>query len=321
MGSSGDEKEVSEPSLRKLIEDHELAERNNRNRAQTTTVTHLHENEATPLTEQLYIDVSCSEPAANDFPPGSDVIIREPAELEWRDGETRITRSRTNENSERRESGDGLSEKERKMLEFEQEKEFGETAKCDVDAQQNEKSPEGGCGRLRENMRNKPQPGCDPDELYRLPTEHLRFDRDYSNERIKSKRVVSAAHAQRPIITWRRDEIDELNERLREASLDGAVGGDDLLTSAYPFDTEGERLLQYQLGTWAEVSEVVDNHTIELTSQAPLQQLTPSIPTFERSLPSRLLPRNDVFSSSEDIRASPRAGAKPKKSPRKQKAL
>ena len=319
VGSSGDEKDVSEPSLRKLIEDHELAERNNeRNRMPHRNI-RFSESEAVPVTQPLFIDVS----STNDVTEGSSSISQNRAP----ERPICVTRSRTQTNTiinsspERERRDEPLSKKERKLLEFDEEKEASDVTKSDVDSHQTEKSPQAG-RRLAVNLRNKPKPGSDPDEMYRLPTEHLRFDRDYSNERIKSKRV--SAQVQHQFITCWRDEIEELNERLREASIDGAVGGDDALTSAYdphPVRNDGDLLRPYF--TCTELSDALENHTIELTSQAvpPPQLLTPSISGYELTLPPRLLHTHEVFSSSEDVRTSPRTGAKPKKSPRKQKAL
>lgn len=107
-----------------------------------------------------------------------------------------------------------------KLLQYEQELEY---SKFEADSAQNEKQQHRKNGGRRRAMRGGAQGAArlpdDPDERYRLPTEHLRNDRDYSNERIRQKKLT----AQYRHIQALYREL-QLSERLRDRD-GGAVGG------------------------------------------------------------------------------------------------
>jgi hypothetical protein len=180
--------------------------------------------------------------------------------------------------------------KEKKLLEMESASGGGTLSKVKADNMESEKNDE------------------DLDEMYRLPTEHLRREdnnRDYSNQRLKHKHL-SKIHVQQ--LLRYRDEINELN-RLRE---DGACGGYE--------EEEGEEILGEGIiltSTSPAASPLAGLYTDRLTIQLSEQSL----------LTTRTRAVTDGFSSPEEQPSSPRqqqqpnTGARPKKSPRKQKAL
>ena len=223
------------------------------------------------------------------------------------------------------------SEKERKLLDYD-----GDGGSCyskfDCESQENEKAA-GRAGGGRGN-----QITSDPDEMYRLPTEHLRYDRrDYSNERIKHKRLSKAV--QRQYLAKYREEINELNERLKEASLDGAVGGVETAHDVIKlsqlgsgagscFEASACNRLSPQVNRRLDSTnqrrvDLANQHRLDSTNQRRLES------TNQRRLYAADRRRSavyDGFSSPEENPSSPRAsfsssGARPKKSPRKQKAL
>ena len=158
----------------------------------------------------------------------------------------------------------------------------------------------------------------DLDEMYRLPTEHLREDnnhRDYSNQRLKHKHLSKLN--MRQLLRYR-EEIHELNERIRE---EGACGG-------YAEDNEEE------LDDTTDLTQVMSDGRIVLTSAGATlysnERMTTQLNNEQRLSASAGAARNtqiDGFSSPEEQPSSPRqqqqqqTGARPKKSPRKQKAL
>ena len=189
---------------------------------------------------------------------------------------------------------------EKKLLEFYNKQRL--SSKFEAEKKANEKIKKKRSGRNNRGSHN-----ADLDEMYRLPTEHLCMDRDYSNERIKQRNLVKM---QRQCLARYRDEINEINERLKEASLDGAVGGVDI-------SEEHQHDLQHQ-----------HNHQHGIVVHEPgFRVLESDYLNNQRILEERQRrSENDTgLSSPEDHPSSPRAsfssGARPKKSPRKQKAL
>lgn len=199
--------------------------------------------------------------------------------------------------------------KERKLLEFYKNKSM--LSKFEAENTENEKS------RRRRNSRNGRN--TDLDEMYRLPTEHLCLDRDYSNERIKQKQLAKMHRQQRQCLARYRDELNELNERLKEASLDGAVGGVDLTEEP----SHNPDMHSYTRNIC--ISEPIYEHP---GSTMLNRRFEVDIVNQHRLVGDcRQVNNNDGFSSPEELPSSPRAsfsttaGARPKKSPRKQKAL
>jgi hypothetical protein len=185
--------------------------------------------------------------------------------------------------------------KEKKLLEMDSATGGGTMSKVNADNLQSEK--------------NDPH---DLDELYRLPTEHLRRDdniRDYSNQRLKHKHL-SKIHV-RQLLRYR-DEINELN-RLRE---DGACGGyeeeeaDEVLGDGIILTTTPT--------TRAMASPVAGLYTDRLTIQLNEQSL---LTTRTRTTDGFSSPEEQPSSPRQQQQQQPNTGARPKKSPRKQKAL
>jgi hypothetical protein len=131
------------------------------------------------------------------------------------------------------------------------------------------------------------------DELYRLPTDHLRHDKDYSNQRIREK-LQGSQHA---------------NEGLGDP-YEGACGGGDC----------------YEYGSVTSDDEI----ELELSSQTPLILHFNEVPVVPRNAlrpcdqhpsPVTLSSQRQEVCSSPEVPPSPRSGARPKKSPKKQRAL
>ena len=157
------------------------------------------------------------------------------------------------------------------------------------------------------------------DELYRLPTEHLRVDRDYSNHRLKQKLI---AHTKtRP--TRLREEINERRRKKEDLVYEGACGGAECLDEHSP---------QYDSDDTAQAS------VVHLQVESPSVVLCPVSTDVDLELDvPQPLPQRDSLriasltsTSGQDPLSSPeapssprsaRSGARPKKSPRKQRAL
>ena len=155
-------------------------------------------------------------------------------------------------------------------------------------------------------------PKSDLDDMYRLPTEHLQSirDQDYSNERIKHKRM-SKIQMQR--LLRYRDEINELNERLREEG-GGACGGYEEVEDRLEIDNSSVVLT----GNTVVLQPATDIGT-RLSMEVDIEPVAGTQGQVEGTAGT-----NDGFSSPEDQPSSPRqphSGARPKKSPRQQKAL
>ena len=154
------------------------------------------------------------------------------------------------------------------------------------------------------------------DERYRLPTEHLRTDTDYSNERLKQKRLAKVFHNMK--------HNQELNERLKqneevewygwyppESELAGA-------TAWYDFEDEETYEANYGLETLTERS---------ITTMRRLENDDKNYQTVNTSTltltPTEQPPRRTSQSSSPERPSGEetRAGARPKKISTKQRAL
>ena len=155
--------------------------------------------------------------------------------------------------------------------------------------------------------------GNNLDERYRLPTEHLRTDTDYSNERLKQKRLAKVFHSMK--------HNQELNERLKqndetewygwyppESELVGA-------TAWYDFEDDHTYEANYGLATLTERSittmrQLENDHKNYQTVNTPTLTLSPTEPQHCSS-------QSPERPSGEETRA----GARPKKVSTKQRAL
>ena len=152
------------------------------------------------------------------------------------------------------------------------------------------------------------------DEQYRLPTEHLRMDTDYSNERLKQKRLTKVFHNMA--------HNQELNERLKqnddtewygwyppESELAGA-------TAWYDFEDEQTYETNHGLATLTERS-ITTMRRLENDHKNYQRVNTP--PTLNLS-PTELRRRSSQ-SSSPERPSGQETGARPKKISSKQRAL
>ena len=161
-------------------------------------------------------------------------------------------------------------------------------------------------GRHRSN-------GTALDEQYRLPTEHLRTDTDYSNERLKQKRLAKVFHNVA--------HNQELNERLKqnddtewygwyppESELAGA-------TAWYDFEDEQTYEANYGLATLTERS-ITTMRRLENDHKNYQRVNTPTL-----NLSPTELRRRSSQSSSPERPSGQETGARPKKISSKQRAL
>ena len=408
-----DEKDVAEPSLRKIEEDEELegsitsgaplpeatdpsatsiimaSTQNVSDAAQGSSQAPLFVEINTDTESENFKEFSQISPKNRGESDNAGVPSRE-AHNQDRSVEVRNLRVPTSTNGARSRLIAGHTRslncdydedfaKEKKLLDYEQ---CG-FSKVDAEWQENEKNH-----KRRAQCNRNHNTTSDLDEMYRLPTEHLRIDRDYSNERIKHKRLTKV---QRQYLALYRDGINEINERLKEATLDGAVGGEDdhvvhenaahlhnthlhnahlHNAAAYVNNTTAtsqQHILTTHDSSYNRYHVVTTNHPnqhitvsnisiIPTTTPTPAsvtttirnnQRVSPVTPSdleapgsnpLQRHLANqqqRILSGNrerrggDGLSSPEDRPSSPRAsgaggfasGARPKKSPRKQKAI
>ena len=337
MPSSDYEKDVAEPSIQKLVEDRELEHSDNCYQHDPSIYQHdaaVYEHDTSVYQHgacvmensqhQLFVHTDNDQ---NDQSENYKEFSQlSPKNNATRNGPLAVTRRRVmtsprdvNISSQRSPSAMAAeSEKERKLLDYESEG----YSKFDSERRENEKSKRS----LTVGLRSKPS--NDLDEMYRLPTEHLCYDRDYSNERIKHKRL---SKAQKQYLVKYREEINELNERLKEASLDGAVGGvdepHDVLDARNVHSNQQRAALKLSPGSSVGLEAAATNRLSPQVNRRQGIELANHQRMAVAASMERRRSTTDGFSSPEDIPSSPRAsfcstaGARPKKSPRKQKAL
>ena len=192
------------------------------------------------------------------------------------------------------------------------------------------------------------------DEMYRLPTAHLNRDRDFSNERLKNRPngFQTRSHSNNRL-------NEEINERLKEERINGACGGDGMTndgshgenmgadgrcTESYLMLEHGGLLLNrhfenelrnhHLTGTRVELHnsqlsharlEVTGPHLQLSSTRVELANSRVEITNGGRGTCLQLTAPSGCLSdssSSPDRPSSPRpvhSGARPKRSPRKQK--
>ena len=155
-----------------------------------------------------------------------------------------------------------------------------------------------------------------------IPTEHLRVDRDFSNNRLKKKII---AHTTKARPSRLRQEINERRRRKDDLTYEGACGGAECMDEHSPqYDSDDTAHAQASVQL-----QVVESPSVVLCPANTDVDLELDVP---QPLPQRDSLRitsltnasgHDPLSSPEAPSSprSARSGARPKKSPRKQRAL